>query len=393
MNMQRSQTILAAVTLDLESDSRDLAGRVDDCQYSLSALPELPDKWILSSALQKMVRRGQSEEAVAVALRLHQVDPAYLPRRLPIIALEDIGLGDLAVCHDVLTACSSSRWWRAEVDRTIAFLVGSMAKAIKCRAACDADCLAESHRDTPAMMPLLLEAGTSKLIEIASDRGRPRLQRINALRVLGGISVRQGIRYTTVSRCDLPAVDRVAEELKLPPLMRAVIARGRKASSLAAMLPIAAEAAVDRVIRIGVDFPHSLDSHGGIPLCGIDMFSECGRGALREFFLSSPAFRAFADKHIHATSPMRLFNMALFHTESSILGRYLSSPALDRLTREVELEEMRHLGMTDPGNSDELRDLIRADADRLAAIRTKRLTAFMRRDAMQGDGGREANHV
>jgi hypothetical protein len=82
-------------------------------------------------------------------------------------------------------------------------------------------------------------------------------------------------------------LNRVAVELGLPPLLRKVMALGRKASSLAAMLPIAAEAATDRIVRDGGEFPLSLDLVVGIPLCAIDMFSECGRGALREFYASS----------------------------------------------------------------------------------------------------------
>jgi hypothetical protein len=85
--------------------------------------------------------------------------------------------------------------------------------------------------------------------------------------------------------------------------------------------------------------------------------------------------------------------MALFHAESSILGRYLSSPALDRLTADVEHEEMRHLGMTDPDNKAELRQLILAEADRLASIRRARLAKILCDSAARVDLGKEDGHV
>lgn len=97
------------------NDLRDsLPDRVDAHQMPPARQPETTDKWLLSSALQKLIRRGRSIDAVVVAHRLHAVDPRYLPRRLPIIAVEDIGVGDLVCCHDAFTLCSESRWWRAD---------------------------------------------------------------------------------------------------------------------------------------------------------------------------------------------------------------------------------------------------------------------------------------
>lgn len=384
---------LSSISSEIDSLQQTLPLRIEQVELDALALPAIVDKWILSSALQKLIRRGKAETATGVALRLHQVDPDYLPRRLPIIAVEDIGVGDLAVCHDVLTACSSSRWWRTDPSRTISFLVGSMARAVKSRAACDALCLAEAHRAAPPMMGALLAAKPSQLVGVAVDPGRPRLERMNALRLLGGVTVRRGPRYVTVSRCDLQALDQVADELNLRPLMRWVMARNKKTGNLAALLPIVAEAMAEPVVREGGDFPHSLDAVGGVPLCGVDMFSECGRGALREFFLSSTKFKDFSARHIHGSSPMRLFNMALFHAESSILDRYLSSPALDLLTRDVEHEEMGHLGMRDPDHKTELRALIAADARRLAEIRSRRVALAIGSGGAQVGADGELNHA
>ena len=171
------------------------------------------------------------------------------------------------------------------------------------------------------------------------------------------------------------------------------MSQNRKTGNLASMLPIVVEAASERVVRQGGDFPHSLDTVSGVPLCGIDMFSEVGRGALREFFLSSASFKHFAAQHIKSPGPMRLFNMALFHAESAILDRYLAAPALDRLTLEVEHEEMGHLGMTDPENRTVLRDLILADAGRLADIRRQRLAPLLNDAAVVADlNSAEAAH-
>jgi hypothetical protein len=353
----------------------------------LDSGPFTPDKWVLSSALQKLIRRGRRDQAVAIGFRLHRLDPAYLRRRLPIIAVEDIGIADLMVCRDVMSICSASLWWRDDAGQTIARLISSLAGAVKSRAACDALCLSEVHEETPAMLAKLLPAGPEWLADMVADVGRPRLERMNALRVLGGITIREGVRYRTLSRCNSVALDRVASKLGLPPLVRWLMACNAKSGHLAAMLPIAVEAAGDTAVLGGGDFPHSLDVVEGIPLCAVDMFSELGRGALRELLLSSAALGGFVERHVRGRGALRLVNMALFHAESSILDRYLSSAGLDALTEATESEEMRHLGMVDPQRRGELREILRAEAGRLAQIRTRRLAA------MHGPGEASKTHA
>lgn len=53
------------------------------------------DKWVLASHLQKAIRRGWADEAAWAAEHLVQVDRAYLAYRLSVIAVEDVGAGDL----------------------------------------------------------------------------------------------------------------------------------------------------------------------------------------------------------------------------------------------------------------------------------------------------------
>jgi len=131
---------------------RDVAGslvnRLGSFSFATPAPVECSDKWLLSSALQKLIRRGAAEDAFAVACRLHQVDPSYLYRRLPVIAFEDVGLGDLGLCLDVLLLSSSRRWWQQDALQTIAYASQSLARAIKCRALCDLSPTAHREAET-----------------------------------------------------------------------------------------------------------------------------------------------------------------------------------------------------------------------------------------------------
>lgn len=385
-----SETIANRQYLCLNSsaikDLRDsLPDRVDTHQMPPARQPKTTDKWLLSSALQKLIRRGRSIDAVGVAQRLHAVDPRYLARRLPIIAVEDVGVGDLVCCHDAFALCSESRWWRVDADQTIGFLVHAMAESVKSRAACDALCLGDTHADTTAMLPALLAADRSHLVSLVSESTRPQLERINALRVLGGITVRDGSSYKVVSPCDLLSLDQVAAQLELPPLVRWLMAKQRKSSSLAAMLPIAVEASARRVVVPGDDFPFSLCTVGGIPLCAVDMFSEFGRSALREFFLGSRRLMSFCSAHARGANAVRLLNMALFHVESSLASQQLMSPELSALTDATCAQEMRSHGMSDPEARHALSTLLREEASKLAAIRIRRLRTLLELDHLGGE--------
>jgi hypothetical protein len=65
------------------------------------------DRWLMASLLQKAIRRGQPQMALAAALTLLEMDQPRLWRRLMTVALEDIGVGALDVALD-LTAISAS---------------------------------------------------------------------------------------------------------------------------------------------------------------------------------------------------------------------------------------------------------------------------------------------
>jgi hypothetical protein len=316
-------------------------------------------------------------QSIAIAVRLHQIDPAYLPRRMPIIALEDIGLGDTVVCRDVLTICASLKWWGTDVIKTISFLASSMADAVKSRAACDAFCLTVVHPDRHLLLPQLLQCDATRLIDIACDRHRVQIERLFALRVLGGITINQNGAYRTLSRCDLRSLQSIGLNLGLPETVCWLMARQGKTAGMAAMLPIAFEAAQDASLRLSREFPHAMDSIAGLPLCALDQYTQLGKIALKRFYQSSGALQDFASQHIPRQNPQPLINLAMFQAESALLDRYLMSPSLDELTEATEAAEMLSLGMVEPTKRKHLYRLLAGEADRLATIRTDSLRKML----------------
>jgi hypothetical protein len=269
----------------------------------------------------------------------------------------------------LLTVCTSSKWWKKDVTRTISFLVSSMARAVKSRAACDAFSLTEVHPDRSILLPKLLMCSAADLIDIACDRHRSQIERLFALRVLGGITVNRNGAYRALSQCDIPALESIGLNLGLPEVVCWLMARQRKTAGMAAMLPVAFEASVGAAVQQGHEFPRAMEFFNSVPLCTLDQYTWPGKIALKRFYQSSNALQDFALQHIPCHNPQPLISLAMFQVESSLLDRYLSSPALNQLTDATEEAEMRSLGMVEPSNRKQLYSLLSDETERLATIR------------------------
>lgn len=97
---------------------------------SMNTNPFTPSRWLLLSCLQKSIRRGRTDFALAAARHLHATEPRNLLRRLQIIGIEDIGCGDLPLVHRGLTTEGTD-------PATLLDLVTAMCGAVKDRSATD----------------------------------------------------------------------------------------------------------------------------------------------------------------------------------------------------------------------------------------------------------------
>lgn len=64
------------------------------------------DRYVLASLVQKAIRRGDTQIARRAAHQLLKSDPARLWRRLRVVALEDIGIGDCKIAADLIGIAS-----------------------------------------------------------------------------------------------------------------------------------------------------------------------------------------------------------------------------------------------------------------------------------------------
>jgi hypothetical protein len=96
-------------------------------------------KWRASSAMQKAIRRGLTDIAERMAWGLHALDHEYLWRRLPVVAVEDIGVANIPLVAAVLWVSGKVKWREqngGEV-KILQALVRAMANSVKDRSVCD----------------------------------------------------------------------------------------------------------------------------------------------------------------------------------------------------------------------------------------------------------------
>lgn len=98
--------------------------------------------YVAMSSLQKFIRRGMPTAAKRAALVMHNAGASRLKRRLAIILLEDIAMGDMDATLDILSVLSSRQiGWRVYES-----LIERMCVATKSRDADDVFYLVREHR-------------------------------------------------------------------------------------------------------------------------------------------------------------------------------------------------------------------------------------------------------
>src|SRR6266568_3181409 len=116
---------------------------------SNSALPITPiaaDTWVISSLLQKSIRRGETDIAQRSAFTIVKLKGSAVWRRLMVIAFEDIGIGSVEALIMTVATISDSNWRKSHGGdvRLAVHLATVLAEAAKDRSA-DYLCEAKDH--------------------------------------------------------------------------------------------------------------------------------------------------------------------------------------------------------------------------------------------------------
>lgn len=306
-----------------------------------------PDRWLLASALQKCIRRGLHVEATDVAIALHAVDAEYAWRRLRVIALEDIGMGGIEAAATVLAVAGKRKVRESLGDlRLYVANVQMLAVGLKDRTACDLISWIGCAPEAIDFRAKLLEQ-PARWEPLALDNDVPIWQRVVALELLAGITLRAGGGYRTLTRADPEAVLRVVEALKPHPLVAFAVLRGKGTDSLNVALLFAhlLRRAADRCPLIS----HEMEVRGAPRIGGLIapsfcMYTRVGLRALRLFLHRDAEFRAMLSQ-AGATDAFKALGLLLFQVESGLLDR--TEDYAPKVRIDAERAELAQFGMTD----------------------------------------------
>ena len=305
-------------------------------------IPPLPEPlsispWLASALLQKAVRRGAFEFAAQAASTLLAVEPARLWRRLAGIAVEDIGIGDLAAVE--LVAASLSNKVRRDLGgdrRVAAFIIKRLSTARKCRATDDLLLAADRHPSYAKARLDLAYAPLNELLKTAvshddiifraiaitfivrGNRGlgqmAPKRQNTAALIKSFGAS---GVPARTLE-CARLCFSRTGE--LLPPLL----------CLLRPHLPACGASSNDTL-------PPEIDIRG-VPGWALDMFSRDGRAAMSLFLGSDSESARWVRGEVPKAQRLDVFGHLLFRVEGGLCLNRLSWPLAEKLRNMVDLE-------------------------------------------------------
>src|SRR5690242_19239589 len=106
-----------------------------DSHSALAYRPIPADPWVISSLLQKSIRRSETVIAQRAALTFLKLKGAAIWRRLMVIAFEDVGIGSVDALTATVAAAGDSAWRKNQGGdlKLAVYLVGILAEAPKDR--------------------------------------------------------------------------------------------------------------------------------------------------------------------------------------------------------------------------------------------------------------------
>ena len=300
-----------------------------DPQYESFAGPIAPSlKWRYSSAYQKAVRRNDlSIKAVAAAL--NACDPAYIWRRVPTIALEDVALGDPWVVAVVLHACRFARV-RAKhgQDRLAGYLGTLMGSAVKDRLSCDSFCFPYFHPKLAKVRAAVDRMDVSERAELYRSDDTPFPWRVAAGITLAGPRY-GGETFKGIGGSPERFADAASELAPYPIrwISRQYAKVGR--DGMFVTLPLVWRQ-LNSEMEVHVAYGQMPERHliKGVLAATFDGHTREGRQAIAQFGANCPPIAQIA---AGLPNRQKALELAVFTVDSSLLDRRLVSPWAEAL--------------------------------------------------------------
>lgn len=295
--------------------------------------------WLASAVLQKSIRRGRSDFALAAASVLQARSEARLWRRLVVIAVEDVGLGDLEAVYMTVAAAACRRRLRQTYDATrlLSFIVGRLATATKCRATDDLYVATEDCAAWQQDRLDLVEKPLDELLEIIL--GDDTIER-RAVAVRYAIGTDRSASSSLARRPGHP--DTVSDFMSdaLPHTLVAVAGEAYRQTGevIAAFLPLLHQDFDGCHSEVRPDDLPPEVLVRGLPGWALDKFSREGQAALGRFLGTDCATTRWLRGHLPPSDRLGTLGRALFQVESGLVKDRLIWPTAKSLRRQADLE-------------------------------------------------------
>ena len=338
------------------------------------------DPWVASSLLQKAIRRSDMGHAVHAALRLHRLRGNGIWRRLMIIAVEDVGIGDLDLVAEValLGTDANARREKGTDPELIVDLVQRLAVAPKDRSTDYLICTAIRHpafevdRDCIALLP------DEARVAVAIDPNQPVIRRAIATWYASGIN---GGGPQIVGPGDLPLLLRKFRGSGVPaPIVMGIELAARKTKE-----PIAIMLLLLAALQLNTDQPNSDDWRempvtgfvDGIPLYAFDKHTALGKRAIAQFATQNATVETVVSEYVADFRARGVVEMACFYADAvPVLRRVAWSLSEELEALGVEVDMMK-VGCPKEGVTPIL-STVRDNLDHLNLIRSRGLNARKR---------------
>jgi len=346
-----------------------LENTIADCDLR-DCEPIAADPGVVSSLLQKSIRRGESKIAQRAALTFLSLKGAAIWRRLMVIAFEDVGVGSIDAVTAVVAASSDASVRKAcgGNERIAVYLAGLMAKAAKDRSA---DHLAGA-KDHPAQRAFA--EGVAKLpvqakLGIVGDKSLELSKRA----IAAVLTVWQGDR--TWGREGTNCLLEVFRGLGVPEVLVTVteIAANRTREPITLILPLIWLAAQESERGVRDCAIPPLVMAGEVPLYALDEHTRLGREAIWRFARENDGVRACLERFVPAAQMRRAAFVTAFYVDAAPVARRFIWDQADDLEVFGRERDLMRFGVAKEGIAP-LVDVMRANLEHLNALRAEVLT-------------------
>jgi hypothetical protein len=299
------------------------------------------DPWVISSLLQKSIRRGETDIAQRGALTFFKLKGSAIWRRLMVIAFEDIGIGSAEALIMTVAVSSDSNWRKSHGGdlRLAVHLATVLAEAAKDRSA-DYLCEAKDHPGVAGFAHAVAKASLECRLSHVHDQALGLPHRAVAALFALGTGVRGEISRVTSG---LNALLTAFSELGAPGELVAAtaIAAARTREPITAMVPLIWLAVgQDRKAEV-CDCPiPPMVNAGDVPLYALDKHTRLGREAIWRFAQENSAVRACLGRFVAENRWRSAAYVAAFYVDAAPIARRLvwdQSEALEAFGIERDL--------------------------------------------------------